>query len=139
MKDALRELARPTKAKFLLALLLAVASYALLMATKEAYEVPVMQLSADGNSTFSIFMGTAVQLNPAVLVALFPLSSSMMAIAFGGIPSNFTCNEAGPCGLATGTSYLYLIALELNLPYYYLLAGLMTVAYEKKWKKEEPQ
>ena len=133
--SAIRELLKPTRMKLALTLLLAIASFILLVSTKEVYEVPSLQLIAGDNPHLDTVSNIAVQFNSLVMIALFPLSSLLMLIAFGGIPTNFTCNSAA-CDLATGTSWLYLAAALVNLPYYYWLASFSATAYKKVWKGE---
>lgn len=135
----LASLLRPTKAKLALALALALLSYATLMLTKDTYDIPTLILSdgQDGTPGITAEMGLGVQFNSLVLVFLFPLSSLLMALFFGGFVNNLACDSAGSCALASGTSPLYLGALVLNFPYYYWLASLAATAYVKIVKEEK--
>jgi len=130
------EFLRPTKEKAAIAIAIGLVSYLLLMATQQTYDVPVVMLSegGPGGSSFSMEMAKAVQFNPAVMAALFPVSSFMMFAAFGGMPTNFSCTDALACDIATGRSWLFLAALALNLPYYYWLACLASPLIEKVLK-----
>ena len=135
--SAIKELLRPTKMKFALTLILAIASYVLLVSTKEVYEVPSLQLVITGgdNPHLSPVSNLAVQFNSLVMVFFFPVSSLLMLLVMGGIPNNLVC-QSSPCELATGTSWLYLAAALINIPYYYLLASFFATAYKKVWKGE---
>ena len=128
--SGIRELLKPTRSKLVLTLILMIASYAILVGTKEVQNVPTLQMSEDGAS-FTMETRTGVEFNRPAFLLLTPISSFAMFFAFGGVPTGFTCSIDDPCDLAKGTSYLYLIALAINLPYYYWLASIASTLYEK--------
>ena len=134
------ELARPSKAKLALTLLLAISAYFLLMATKEVYNAPSLSLTIVGEEGDSpqleMAQKTGVQLNVAVLVGAFPIAAIAMLAMFGGIASSFTCDAPGACELATGTAWIYFAAALVNLPYYYWIASFLAEGYKKVWQEE---
>ncbi len=121
---------KPTKTKLILAILLALTSYVILVATKQVHEMQ------PGSSVLIGGTQTEVYFNPIVLAVLFPLSSLITLVAFSmlsgfGAFNHFVCGELSTCDLASGKSWLYLAALVINLPYYYLLSSLICAARKR--------